>query len=835
MSQQAEPTSPVPDDAPEAEAQPFAEAPAVIIDPPEEAARKKSPPEPAPDEEKGVVQQGGLNINAEQIKADKLYAADRQQFINNNIQYLVGGHELVTLKPFSADFLTSISPEAERDILETYISDPTLLQELYATLCEKHLLVLTGEPEIGKTTTALYLGNRLRQVFDHFDGTYLVRPLDRNVKIDFREIMELRYEFSHRLLLFKDAFAGGNRDVLEFFTQMGRPSLGAITEKLQRHQLFLVFTADTETIKSCHRQLSGLSIEGRLTPLSDELLVSGLERKLKLLADTQGLSDEMVEERLPSAQREELIESLRTMPRISNFVDNFFPKLGDDLDWREAVKKIDNLEHWFLSDLTENFEEWCFALTLGLCQCAPYSPGVPWFEFEYFREMISNFLRRKLRTNWMEQPKPSLKETISESLLLERCRAEVYKDPATGADAVRFTNERYPEMLWEMFLTSNRKVLSLLLPQLKTIAEMQTPWKRARAASILGRIGEIDPYQVTFSLIDSWTNSGQPFQLATVGYLYQGIWASRNSNYREDCLKRLSDMATGEERPEVWTAIAAYKQIGAYDLPLAMSKLKEITEQKFAGPIENTQRLERILNRIEQTLDDRKKELSEIDTMALSLYHNILGEIAQRVFSQESRILLAVQYTIVALCLTGDPVQVFDELQKWAAADRESLGALVALIFLEHNGIAAELESRAVETPTVAADGTAEFHLCNLLVLAVASSEDTVRRTARFLAAVYDGFNNFFPRRSCSYFRKSFTLHLKNLVDNSLPVERLRAAIVYLFDELLMSPNPDLRSFLSDLIKYDPDFAHKESKYYPFKKSLQRQRLNLNSRPFSLE
>lgn len=828
MSQQPEPAPPAPHERPEAVTAPNAQTP-VAAESIDEGAGKDSLPEAASNKEKAVFQQGGVNLNAEKLEADKIYAAERIDIQ----QYIIGRHDSAPLKPFSPDFLTPISLEAEWELMETHVCDPVLSEELYATLCEKHLLVLTGGPETGKTTTALYLGNRLRQVSDSFNGVYLVRPLDRNVKIDFRELMEGREEFSRRLLLFRDAFAGGNLDLLEFFTQMGKPTLGSITEKLRRNQLFLVFTADTETIKNCQRQLSALSIEGCIPPLGDALLLSGLDLKLKQFAEMQ--NNEALKDRLTPAQREEVVKSLRTMPRISNFVEHYLLKLGEGLELGEAIRRVDNLEDWFLSDLTDNFDVWCFALTLGLCQCLPYSPGVPWFEFEYFRETISNHLRRKLRADWLAQPKTSLKDSISERLLLERCRAEIYKDPATGVDAVKFVNERYPEMLWEIFLNSNRKVLSLLRPQLETIAELPTPSLRSRAASILGRIGEIDRFQVTFSLMREWINSKRRFQLATVGYLYQGIWASQNSDYREDCLRRLEAMATEEDRrrPEVWTAIAAYKQLGAYDPALAMRKFMEITKQKFAGTLEDTQRTEHILGRIEQALQDREKEIDEIDSMALSLYHDILREIAKQVFTQESVILLAVQYAIVALCLAGDTIQVFDELQKWSEADRESLGALVALIFLEHNGIASELESNTVEASEAAADGTVEIHRCNLLVLAIAANEDTVRRTARFLATVYDSFTNFFPRRSGSYFRKSFALHLKNLVDNALPVERLRLAIVHLFDELLTSPNQDLRDLVADILD-EPDFD-KEAKYYPFKRDLQRYRLNLDSRPFSLD
>ncbi len=808
---------------------------------PEVAAVQKAVDHIPPGEEQKEgksVQHGGVNVSANEIKSERLFAADHQEFNETNIrQYIGSSHDFAELRSFSPDFPTQISSEAESEAGETHVGDPDFLRDSYETLCEKHLLVLTGEPETGKTTTALYLSHQLRRVFDQFKGAYLVRPLDRNVKINFHEIIGRREEYGSRVLLFKDAFSGGNRDVLEFFTQMGKPLLSSITEKLQRNHLFLVFTADTETVKACQRQLSSLNVERCIPHPGEELLLSGLDRKLRQVAAMQGWQEEDVEQeikkRLPAERRAEVVNRLRTMPRITYLVEYYFLKLGDGLDLEEAIGRVDSLQDWFLNDLTDNFDVWCFALTLCLCHCKDNPSIVPWFDFEFFRESISTYLRRKLRIGWAEQPRPSVREVVYENTLLERCRADVYKDHATGVDAVKFANERHHEMLWDVLLNSNRRVLTLLVPHLKELAELHDPRRRALAAAMLGRIGEIDPAEVTFSLMNEWMHSRSFMQMATVGYLYEGIWASRNGRYREDCLKRLNSLALEEDKPEVWTAIAAYKQLGTYDLRLAMKKFREIAERKFAGTMENAQRVERILRRIEQALEDQS--FDENEAMGLAHVHNLLREIARRVFSEDSAILLAIQYAIVVLCFTGDPIQVFDELQEWSLADRKSLGALVALIFLEYNGIATALESKSVEMQVTMLDGSARAHHCNQMVLAIAASEDSVRRTARFLETVYDSFTSFFPRHSCNYFQKSFIFHLKNWIDNALPVEHLHAGMVQLFEKLLKSSNQNLRELLSGILNYDPDFIYEESKYYAFKRDVRFRRLNLDTVSINLD
>lgn len=779
---------------------------------------------------------GDMNVGENAYFGSSHQDNRRQEFIDNSVRYIFGNHETSFWKPFSPDYLTPISVESECSLAESHVSDDELFEGLCATLHEKRLLVLTGEPETGKTTTSLCLSSRLRQLADDFGGAYLVRALDRNVKIDFRQIAGRPDEYGGRLLLFQDAFARGNRDVVEFFAQMGRPALVSLTEQLHRSRTYIVFTADTETVQDCQRQLTDLGVERRLPPLREELLLEGFERKLGRLVAEHDLPPEEVEKRLPATQRPEAVRLLRTMPHVALFVESDFLKLGPEPDWREAVRRISSLEDWFLANLTDDYDVWCFALTLALCQCTPFAPGVPWVEFERFREMISSHLRRKLAVGHDGQPgsQPPLKDLVSENLLLERCRAVVYKDPATGADLVRFANDRYPDMLWEVLLKSNRKVLSLLLPALRKAAESpDDPANRARAASVLGRVGEIDPLRITYALMGEWMATRDAAQQAAVGHLYQGVWASKDANYREDCLRQLSQLVTDsgqhEEaagmRPMAWTAIAAYRQIGVYDLPLAMAMFRQITEQHFAGAIENTSRVDRMLGRIEKALRERPQ--NDLETLQLSVYHDILRDIAQRVFAQDGPILIAVQYAIAALCLTDDPVKVFDELLKWMWADRKSLGALVSLMFLAHDGIAAELERRTIETEELTTDDRSKVYHCNLLVHAVASGEDAVHRTAAFLAEVYDSFTDFYPSRSRTYFNKSFTIHLKNLVDNAMPVERTRAAVVHLFDQLLNSESADLCRLVHEMAFEDEAFKHKDSKYFLFKKELQRRRMSL--------
>jgi len=793
-----------------------------------EAKPAEAAPEGSPNETSLPSAEADRGVSAEQVNqvgkvaAKQVFFVDKQEIYK---QYISAGKD-VAIRPFSRHHRVEISAKEEREVVRDYVKDDAAIGELWSALQEKRLLVVTGEPEQGKTTAAIYLSYRLRaEEQSRFSGSYLVHPLERSVKIIFDDIIENKDEFGGRMLFFRDAFAQGNRDVSDFFTRLDRHLVERMSKSLRNNDMFLLFTADSPA-GDLKRKLSGLGIEQELPPLGEDLLMEGLEFKLAQFPAQTGVSAEELESILDAAKKRDLIQRLRTMPRIVQFVDNYLLKLKDGLDFKLAIDRIDNLKGWFLTELADDFDSWCFALCLGLCQCLPLAPGVPWFEFEAFRKAMSFCLAKELKPGGRRGA--GLREAISEEYLLARCRAEVYKDPNNGVDCVRFSNERYPEMLWRVFLGSNRRILNLLLPQLTRMAQLADPAVRQRAAQILGRVGEMDPLRITFGLMGDWIRSDDRRQQATVGSLYQGVLASKNSRYRNDCLRELSSLSEEEDKPELWTAIAAYRQIGEFDLPLAMGKFRQIAERKLVEPIDNTRRLDKILNRIENVVKDHK--LDAIDSMALAAYHTILREIADRVYNQEGPILFAIQYAIVSLCLALDPLDVLGALEEWITSAEPALGGLAALIFLQENGIAEELERRRVEIPRPGDDTDARDQSCNPLVISIASSHNSVRRMARFLESMFGIFSSFFPPRSRQYLRKSFLFHLKAWAKDSSEVDVCRSAIEQLFAELLASSNRELSDQLFSYLRADSDFAPKDGELSQFAKAVFKRNLGAAAR-----
>ncbi|MGH9755039.1 MAG: hypothetical protein ACREA2_19860 [Blastocatellia bacterium] len=787
---------------------------------PKEESRKNEPKPPS-----GAT----ASVTADEIKAKEIYTANQQEFNKTitNIRQIIMRGEAESFQPFSARMAMSISGKRAKEIADSYVCEPQVIEAFLTLLREKGIIVISGEANAGKGTTALYLSHRLRQEeAEPLDDVYLFPTLAPNIKIDLREITANREEFGNRLLFFKDAFARGNHGLREFFIHLDDNVLEALSAQLQQQRTYLIFTADTLTLNSYQAQLAHLRIEAKLPPLSNERLWEGLLKKLAKLPPSisQGRNPTEIENTL-AKHKPELLEAARTMPRVVQFIDLYLADLlHDRIDIKEAFRRVDDLTDWFGKYLAEDFPSWCFALTLALTYSSPYFSGISWFEFQSLWERVliclSDGLRRRGPASDQTpaaRPLPNeapRNEPLSEDFFLQHCHAEIEKDPQTGVDEVRFKNERYAEMLWDVFLNHHRRILVLLLPRLKEMAESGDIRLHANAARIIGRIGEIDPELVVFALLDEWSQSGQPTCQAAVGYLYQGILASRNQRYRELCLEELRELANEEEKAALWTAIAAYKQIGIYDLPLAMYELGNIAERKFTEKFEDTRRLDRIINRIESALENRPT--SELETMDLLFFRAVLSEIAHRVFSEEGGLLFVLQYAIVSLCLEVDPLRVFEELQKWTVGRKEALAALIALIFLQENGIAEELEKKSIEIPGAGTAASATTPRCNPIVISIAASDQAVRQMAKFLTTIFQSFYDFYPSRSRNYLQKSFLMHLKSWAQNASSVERFRGVVARLFAELLVSPNQVLGDRIYDLLTKDAEFTDEKLPLFAF-------------------
>ncbi|HWS99944.1 MAG TPA: hypothetical protein VN256_06840 [Pyrinomonadaceae bacterium] len=732
--------------------------------------------------------------------------------VNEYYTALTEGGEDSSIRAFSAEYCDPIAEEKERELKELVVFEEKLMSELLSALLSKRFLILAGERETGKQTLALHLSQMLRQCAgEPCRETLLARALQRRVRVELQKVAEARKDFGQRAVIFPRIGESENRDLLGLFARLQTIELEHIVDALRRNGSFFLFTVDTPHIKLLKDDLQALGVLREIPPLPRHLLELGLEKKLTRFLAERDIPAEQAEHQAArkyvSENKALLLERLPKMSQLALFVERYLLRLvGEhpEMDLRAAIDLAASPEKWFLNDLGKDFEAWCFVFTLALCLCGAGTKGVPWLEFETIRREIVKHLSRELRL-WRHQQESPLSNLLAEQALLERCRAQIVREVGYG-DLVRFTDSSYPAELWRVFTSSNRQVLTLILPVLQRLAQSGDTQIRARAARMLGRIGEINPSLITLGLIGQWANAKSFWQKAAVGYLYEGVWDSQDESYRQLCQLKLEQLADSDG-DELWTAIAVYKQrgqSGGEHLATAIAKLGEITEQNFTGWLEWEKKIEQELESFEQKKQKNRqevvvasKELKELRKALNRLYHD-----------EDGKIMLAICFSLVALSRQAGAFAVMVELNNWFRQGRKGLAPLTSWIFWMEAGIADRL-GRPMPVPHAAVNDT--IPSCHPVVIALGAAAknepQAISQAASFLAATYQQFSESFHPRVRQYLRRKFLLHLKSWADSSWLVPEYRQVMKDLYVELLLSPQDDLVRNVTMQLKSDPEFT----------------------------
>ena len=785
---------------------------------PQDAPPSAAPPDnTAPSEQREAEgESGGNSVNAQftgGTHADKI--------INANTVYDVfvsESSEDFTFRAFSADYCAPVSEAAEGELCDTVSIDELTAARLFDNLQTKRLLLLTGMPEIGKQTLALHLSykTRLAAGAQACRETYVVRPLQRRIKLELQKVVENGRDFGKRVIVFPRIGESDNRDLLDLFARLNKFELDKLTKALTDNGSFLIFTADAAHVKAVKNELKRLDILQEVEAPSSLQLERALEKRVKWILATRKVSEDRAAAALALIEQHKrlLAEQLLKMSSLTLFVQHYLLDIvGENpkFDVQTAINIVESPEHWFLEDLANNFEAWCYVFTLGLCQCEAEPEGVPWLEFETIRREITRALARELHM-WRQPPEPAFTNLLNEQSLLKKSRAEIVRQAGVG-DLVRFVDASYPAKLWRVFTNSNRRALSAILPVLYELTSAPDPRIRACASRMLGRIGELNPPHITLTAVRDWTSAKPLWRKAAVAYLYEGALSSPDNTYRQMCLAKLDHMAHSSRSGELWTAIAVYKQMGqggADQLALAVSKLGEITERNFSGWVDWEKKIEQ---RLEQYARKKKQDLQELLLAAVTVQtlKELRHELRQ-VYDEDNRIMLAISYSLVALSLQLGAFAVIVELNKWVQQGRKDLAALTSWIFWTEEGIADRLAEYRVPLLQEAAGnaGVRGYHpLVVSLAHACQSEPQAVRQVAQFLAATYKHFSEDFPAGMRQLLRKKFLLHLKQWVDGTWRMKEYRLVLQDLYRELLSSPDAELVGTLRDYLTGDADFADK--------------------------
>jgi hypothetical protein len=210
-----------------------------------------------------------------------------------------------------------------------------------------------------------------------------------------------------------------------------------------------------------------------------------------------------------------------------------------------------------------------------------------------------------------------------------------------------------------------------------------------------------------------------------------------------------------------------------------MNGLKDIAQNKLAPIMKDVQRIGRL---VERTKREFAQETSAQEALGLLVFQDMLLDLAERLYNQQGRTFVGVQYALSSLCLSTDPIVVVRELRKWIESSNQAMGALVALMFLIKDGVASTLESVQVEV----LNGD-ERKTCNPITAALTTGQDSVVEVARFLVTIFEAVSVtfFLPKQFQDYLRESFLSHLTVWIEDALPIESCRQAMESLLTELM--------------------------------------------------
>jgi hypothetical protein len=782
---------------------------------PEEAKGQPAPTEaaetPKAEAKAAAPGQHKVNVATRDIINSSLQTIGHQDLtqITQNIERVLIGDATLSAR-FSMEMAISVEEAFESGLSDLVVCEETFLAESLTLLQQNRIAFVIGPAENGKGAITILLASMLRRRDGDllYPAQVVAPPLASQIKVDLRRLTEESDHVGHRVVIFRDAFARRNRDLLEFFGELSANVVHSLQVQLEKARAYLIFTSDTDLIPpQCVRSLPPNMIF-TVQPASEGLLKEGLERRLIAFAKKNNIEETELLEKIPFKERERIVALGRTMVRVSQFVQWYLPEvLRGDVSLEQAFARLETQSMWFQSDLAKDIPAWIFAFCIVLLQATETGDGVPWQEFYLFHEAAREHI-----LNWVlpqgkgDRPDHLRMRPLSDQELLDRSRTHVRRDPAAKHDVIGFQDQENVSALWDSLLESNRSLLSSLIPLLEKTAEhAESVSMRGRAAQALGRIGEVDPWRTTRRLARKWSEDSEFSTRALVGYLFQGVRASRTRSYVDVGTQILDDLSRDPRR--VWTALAAYKQIGTTELPYAMSCLRKIAEKHMAVPLENAHEIERDLY---AGLEEALNSADPNDLDLVSRYYKALFAVFQTIFAEDRENAISLQYTLVSLCITNGPVPVYVELRKWMAGNR-GLKALVSVIFLQDKGIALELSRHPEEIEIGEGDRPRKVP-CDPTVVAMASSSSAVQIVAEFLEDVFVGYRSFFTSQTWRYLHQMFFNHLKAWARGAMASSQCRAAVEDLFSRLLRTMYPPLNDEMLHWLQSDADFVTGELK-----------------------
>ncbi|HKR64396.1 MAG TPA: hypothetical protein VJZ00_11755 [Thermoanaerobaculia bacterium] len=704
---------------------------------------------------------------------------------------------------FSPQLASRLGDATERELRTVVTLDRGFSERLIATLDKRRVILLSGATQTGKGTVAKYLATLIAAREKLVNETFVVGPLENRVRVLPRQLAADK-TFGSRVTIFEDAFEYGNRDLLAFF-RSDSVAWEEMRASLTANNAFFIFTTSHGQMEAFRDRVRVSCFE--VTP-PPELVGTAIDRKLEWLdAEAAWLKERVGDIR---REREVIVQKLQTIPRIASMIDDY---VGGDEQLDTVLDRHASASPSLLDDLQTDVEAWCFALTLAIAETG--DEPLPWSAFERLRRLLTDHIKndRELfprRLSIRRSPayaERSATGWLSDKLLLTRCQATFRKDPSGLCDVPAFVDPACSRRIWKSLLDHHRRVLLILTPLLRAIAENAelSADLRVLAAHALGRIGAIDPPAITLTLIKKQqeTPSEQPLRWF-IGPLVRGAVTSSHERYPRTvlgALAALSDVPAAESSKLdcVITAIIAYSHLGSYVPAKPMVQLREIAARHCVRALLNVyaevtkgeaSNREQEAARTQQAADEAGERAKKHDFYARE--HQATCNV----------IAVPLQFAIARLCL--EDIQALTTLRDWISTGGSDMRVFIPYLFLAPGGVADTLDVFAVD------GGDASVRI-NAIIFAAAASRQSQNDLAALLCDIYGaiGSNPLVPGIIQRKLEERLAKCMIRWAVSAAPSPRFRHGLEELFGTLAAARGGVMRRWLFALLR-KPEFAQTE-------------------------
>ncbi len=747
-----------------------------------------------------VANQNSVSVKSDLISAGTFDLA--ATIIKKQYNFTMASATTDTVQ-LSIHHFRSWSPE-ELDRCETeLVFDPEAMSELERALEDRRILVLCGEAESGKGSTALILASKLTKTLG-LQGSLVCQGLDSNVQVDLEKICGQR-SFQRHVVMLEDALVGESSSLKDFVKTIDGVRVANLSQRLERNDSVLVITATPHSLSEHQKRLEGLGILKLVGTASAELLWRAFQRSVERLPQAPERREELAA--VVTEIKANLPPELNTIPRIARFVHDYLGEiLEGNLTIQQALSRMDDLSQWLTTDLSGDLDAQAAVLAIVLGSAVPPAAGVPWLLFDQLRRKIVDLFLRELR---ISDDKPLSTAGFGSTAFLRRARAHIVSMPSPLQDLVRFRDDRYPRRLWQALLGSARGIATLLVPLLKELSHhSEDLYFRACAAAALGRLGQIGPTSLAVPIIEEWArDTSTPDDL--LGFFLQGIVASENDGYMDFCLAVLRHQASQEDLAVAQTVVHAWRHLGCRDPALPIRELCLIVRSRLPIQIDQLRLVEREVVAEEEKIrgaGDSRKVARELRVFQAQLF---VVMAAALVPAERIPLVGAIRYSLAGVLFSqgGNLGPVLSELTARMRKEPTKLAPLFAYLFLHRRGLFDLLDQHKWISSSLSLAPCSRF-----LITASRGPEDAAT-LIQFLEKIF-GTLQTFPGVFQLVLEQRLLQVLRNWSKEGCQVIELRTTVIGLLNSLKSAGNPYLAKTVIHFLRTDRHFLTKGSRLH---------------------